>query len=179
MNEPPRRRCNGCSGSGFHKVATGPCWTCDTCHPGLGPDTWTDRHQATDPSSFKSMHRTSMHTNSESTAPDPARLTIEEHVRRILYLGTDQAGAACSTAGDLLAASNYLNKLLKDSGAGAPAIQPEPSYRELQSAPRSRLAKGWRKTSRGPKGITTWSHRLLQGQYTPAEKEEIIGLTTE
>jgi hypothetical protein len=121
-----------------------------------------------------------MQTNPESTDLAPAAMTLEEHVRRILFLGTDQDGAACSTASDLLEASNYLSGLC-DAVAmkHRHAHKESPSYRELRSAPRSRLAEGWRKTSRGPKGVITWSHRLLQGQYTPAEMEEIIGLTGE
>lgn len=55
----PVRACNGCKGRGFHKVRGGPEWVCDRCHPGPGPgpERWTERVQATEPSIFESMHR--------------------------------------------------------------------------------------------------------------------------
>ena len=57
MNSPPERRCNGCLGDSYHRVASGPEYLCDTCHPGRGPDYWTETHIATKPSNFEDIHK--------------------------------------------------------------------------------------------------------------------------
>ena len=46
LSDPPGtlsgRPCTACGCLGFHRVAGGPEWICDRCHPGPGPQGWVE-----------------------------------------------------------------------------------------------------------------------------------------
>jgi hypothetical protein len=66
-SDPPSRRCAGCRGSGFHRVAGGPAWICDRCHPGAGPSAWVELHEALEPSVFEQQSRLAPKVKSDVT----------------------------------------------------------------------------------------------------------------